>query len=192
MSESTNNISLSQLTDAAGALLRAEQATEAAEAALKQAKEHERLLREETLPGIMRELGAEKFTIVVDDTSYEISVKQEVYASVPEARKDAAYGWLEVNGYGGLIKTGVTLEFGRDELEKAQELVDELAELGYTNVLIDRNVNPQTLKAFLRERLAEPKTEFTAEELEQGMSPLSLELFGARPVDTAKVKVKKK
>lgn len=182
-------ITVNELTAAANALLQAEAATEAAEADLKTAKEKERVMREETLPAMMRELGVEKMTL---EDGNEITVKQEVYASVPEHRKDAAYGWLEDNGYGGLIKTAITLEFGKDEFEKAQALVDELATLGYTDVLVDRNVNPQTLKAFLRERLAEPKTEFTEEELAEGQSALSLELFGARAVDTAKVKLKKK
>lgn len=182
------SITVNELTDAAQQLLRAESETESAEAALKAAKERERVLREETLPNMMQELGVEK--IVLTDGN-ELTCKQEVYASISADRKEPAFNWLETNGYGGLIKTTVSLDFARNELEKAQELIDELAELGYTNVLLDRNINPQTLKAFLRERLAEPKTEFTEEEKADGMSPLSLELFGARAVMTAKLKLKK-
>ena len=57
--------------------------------------------------------------------------------------------------------------------------------------MISRDVHPQTLKAFLKEQLANPKTELTDAERAAGMSLLNLELFGARPVMTAKVKLKK-
>lgn len=183
-------ITVNELTEAAQALVAAERATEAADAALKAAKERERVMREETLPGMMQELGVEKMTLTDGN---EITVKQEVYASVPEARKEAAFDWLEKNGYGGLIKTVVLKEFGRDQLEEVHHLIDELAALGITDIQLKRDVNAQTLKAFLRERLAEPKApeDYTPEELAEGKSPLSLELFGARPVLTAKVKLKK-
>lgn len=179
------SITVNELTAAAQTLVQAERDTEAAEAALATAKERERTLREETLPGMMQELGVDKMTLI---DGAEITVKQEVYASVPAHRKEQAWAWLEVNGYGGLIKTEVAIPFGRGELEKAQELLDELATQGITDGYITRDVHAQTLKAFLKERLANPKTELTEEEVAAGMTLLSLELFGARPVMTAKVK----
>jgi hypothetical protein len=180
---------IQEMTSAAGKLVEAEAATESAEAALKEAKEKERILREETLPGMMQELGVQE--MVLSDGN-KIKVAQEVYASVPVHRKEEAWAWLEKNGYGGLIKTEVAIPFGKGDLEKAQELLDNLAsEFGITNGVLSRDVHAMTLKAFLKERLADPKTELTEEEAAAGMSLLSLEMFGARPVETAKVVVPK-
>lgn len=182
-------ITVNELTAAAQMLVAAEVATAAAEAEHKTAKERERVLREETLPAMMQELGVEK--MLLTDGS-EITCKQEVYASVPENRKAEAYGWLEANGHGGLIKMLVSVEFGRGELEKAGVLFKELQGAGH-DPQFKRDVHSQTLKAFLKEQLATPKAaeDFTEEELAQGCSPLSLEMFGARAVMTAKVKAKK-
>jgi hypothetical protein len=180
---------IQEMTSAAAKLVEAEAATDAADQALKAAKEKERVLREETLPGMMQELGVSEMTLTDGN---KIKISQEVYSSVPEHRKEEAWGWLEKNGYGGLIKAEVSVAFGKGELEKAQELLDNLAtELGITNGVLSREVHASTLKAFLKERLADPKTELTAEEAKAGMSLLSLEMFGARPVDTAKVSAPK-
>lgn len=180
-------ISVNELTAAAQMLVDAEKKTSEADQALKQAKEKERVLREETLPGMMQELGVKKMAL--EDGS-EITVAQEVYASVPADRKETAWAWLEANNFGGLIKTEVQVAFGKGELEEARKLLDDLATIGITNGTISRDVHPQTLKAFLKEQLASPKTELDEEELAAGMSLLNMEMFGARPVMTAKVKQK--
>jgi len=181
-------ITVNELTAAAQMLVNAEKKTAETEKALKEAKEKERLLREETLPGMMQELGVTKMALTDGN---EITVAQEVYASVPADRKELAWSWLETNNFGGLIKTEVQVAFGKGELEDARKLLDDLATIGITNGTISRDVHPQTLKAFLKEQLANPKTELTEEEQLLGMSLLNLELFGARPVLTAKVKLKK-
>lgn len=181
-------ISLSEMTEAAQTLVAAEQATAEAEQALKDAKERERLLREETLPGMMAELGVEKMTL---QDGNEITVKQEVYASIPEHRKTEAYKWVEDNGFGGIIKTVVAVPFGRGEMEQAINLLDELATMGITNGTIDRSIHAQTLKAFLKERLAEMQEIAGSEDPEDDRKVVPLELFGARPVMSAKVKQKK-
>jgi len=181
-------ITVNELTQAAQMLVRAQDAVAEADAALKTAKEKERVLKEETLPGMMQELGVTKMAL---EDGNEITVAQEVYASVPAHAKEQAWAWLEANNFGGLIKTEVQVAFGKGELEDALELLDKLAEIGVTNGTISRDVHPQTLKAFLKEQLANPKTELTEEEREAGMSLLNLEMFGARPVLTAKVKLKK-
>lgn len=179
-------ISLTEMTEAAQLLVDAERSSATAEQALKDAKERERVLREETLPGMMNELGVEKMTLL--DGS-EISVKQEVYASIPEHRKTEAYAWVEDNGFGGIIKTVVAVPFGKGEIDKAIMLLDNLATMGITNGTIDRSIHAQTLKAFLKERLAEMGEIAGAENDERKVVPL--ELFGARPVMSAKVKAPK-
>lgn len=194
-------ITLDEMTAAARLLLDAEEATAKADEELKARKETERKLREETIPGMFAELGVEKLTLSDGST---FSCTQEVYAAIPAPRREEAYSWLEENGFGGLIKTNVEIPFGKGELELARELLDRLAtELGVTNGTILREVHPQTLKAFLKERLAaeaesaiEEEGEFSEGEVaaadpDQGapaVAKIDLELFGARPVMTAKVK----
>lgn len=163
---------LGEVSALARALVEAERATTEAEAELKRCKEHERRLREEDLPGAMQELGLDKIRL---ETGEEISTKLEVYASIPAARKQEAFDWLEANGFGGLIKSEITVPFSREELDKAADLAHQLQEDGFTCSL-GRTVHPQTLKAFIKEQLAQA-------------TPVPLELFGAQAVNTAKVKL---
>lgn len=189
------------MTEAAQTLVLAEQATEAAETALKEAKERERLLREETLPGMLNELGVENLTLL-DGSA--ISMKQEVYCSITEEKKAEAFKWIEDNGFGGIIKTVVSVPFGKGEIEKAMDLLVALEEMDIPSGYIDRSVHAQTLKAFVKERLgemgevaaeqearkSEPPSELKEllDEMEPARNVIPLELFGARPVMTAKVK----
>jgi hypothetical protein len=157
----------------ARALIDADEEVDKAEAALKAAKEAARLLREETIPGAMQELGLDKIRL---DTGAEISVKQDVYASIPEAQKAGAFAWLTDNGFGGIIKTEVSASFARGDRDAAIELRDELERSGY-NADLSESVHAQTMKAFLREQL------------KKGVN-IPLDLFGARPVFVATVKQK--
>jgi hypothetical protein len=163
---------MNDMTAAAQALNDAEAKTEQAEQALKDAKEHERKLREEVIPAMFSELGLKTYGL--DDGS-TFSVTQEVYASIPKPRREEAYTWLDNNGWGALIKTEVACEFGKGQMEAAKKLYIALQDMGLSSTTLDRTVHPMTLKAWIREQLAQGE-------------PVDLELFGARAVDTAKVK----
>jgi len=199
-------ISMDEMAEAARLLLKAEEETAAAEQALKDKKESERKLREETIPGMFAELGIEKLTLSDGST---FSCKQEVYCAIPADRREEAYAWCERNGFGGIIKTEVKVPFGKGELERAMELVDKLvSELGVDNAIIDRSIHAQTLKAFLKERIMAEQESVVAAEgddydptveavvldaADEEHAPpkiekLDLDLFGARPVMTATVK----
>lgn len=170
---------LGEVSALAMALCEAEDAVEEAELRLKVLKERERKLREEDLPSAMEEVGLKKLTLA---NGAAISVALEVYVSVPEHRKAAAYSWLEEHGFGGLIKTSLISSFGREEEE--QERMRAVAEmLAESDVRFSakQEVNAQTLKAWLKEQLA-----LGTEVPEDRRVPL--DLFGARPVDCAKVK----
>lgn len=141
------------------------------EASLKAAKEQLRALVEEDIPQLMSELELKR---VVLETGEAITVALEVYASIPKARAQEALDWLRAHGHGGLIRTELGLAFGRDEVARADALAQELAERGFEST-IAQNVHSGTLKAFLKEQLG------------SGVA-VPLELFGARPVMTAKIK----
>lgn len=169
-------ITMEQMVDAANQLLAAEKATEEADAALKAAKEKERQLREEVVPGMFDELGIKKLTL--EDGSI-FSVKDDVYAAPPADRKSEMYAWLAEHDFDGIIKTEVAVAFGKGEIDKARELVDELVGLGVDHAVINQSIHHQTLTAFLRERLAD---------MDENAPRVDLDLFGARPVSVATVK----
>lgn len=166
-------ISLSEMADLARALLEADSAVLAAEEELKDRKERARVLREETIPSAMQEMGLEELKL---ETGQKISVKQDVYASIPAASKGQAYNWLNENGFGGLIKVQVSATFPKGEQDAALELHKQLQQQGLQPDL-DQSVHAQTLKAFLREQIS-------------AGTNVPLELFGARPVWTAKISSK--
>jgi hypothetical protein len=165
-----STITLNDMSALARALVDADRKVITADIALTKAKDHARRLREETIPAAMQELGLTQLTLT---TGEKLTIKPEVYASIPEANQVAALKWLEDHGFGGLIKVTVAAQYGRGEAAVAQELAAELAERGIV-VDFDQTVHPQTLKAFLREQLAEGKD-------------IPLELFGCRPVWTTRL-----
>lgn len=166
-------ITMNELSMLANALIDADKRTEEAEKKLKEVKEHARVLREETIPSAMQEIGMKQIKL---DTGEEITVQQDVYLSIPASNRETAYGWLETHGFGGMIKTEVKLFFGKGEVNAATELAAKLQEEG-RDVDMKRDVHAQTLKAWAREQLA-------------AGNELPMDLFGARPIWTAKVKVK--
>lgn len=163
-------ITLTEMSSLARALLDAEKRTKDAEQALKDAKERERVIREETIPSAMQEMGLESITL---ETGQKLKVQQEVYAAIPAANKQAAFKWLNENGFGGLIKVEVDASFGKGEQEKALELYQELTGRGL-QASFDESVHAQTLKAFLKEQISAGKD-------------IPLDLFGARPIWAAKI-----
>lgn len=164
-------ISLDKMTTLARTLLGFDEAIERKELELKNAKERARTLREETIPSAMQELGLEKLTL---STGQEITIKQDVYASIPKSDKEKAFQWLQDNGFGGLIKLDVNTKFNREDGLAAADLYNELSAKGLVTSLT-QNVNTQTLKAFLREQISKGAN-------------IPLDLFGARPVWTTKIK----
>jgi hypothetical protein len=165
---------LKELGALAMQLVATDEEIEQIEAQLKGLKDIGRKLREESIPELMREVGMKSFKME-DGTS--IDTKEEVFASIPEAHREAAFKWLEEHDLGSVVRTEVKAQFGMGELEKAEALTMELLQQEL-NVTLARNVHPQTLKALIKEQLAAGKD-------------VPLDLFGARPVSVAKVTLPK-
>jgi len=163
-------VTIDDISNLANALISADAKVEEAEALVKVLKEKARVLREETIPAVMQELGLEKIVLT---TGQMLTVKQDVYAAIPADSKKIAYTWLNEHGFGGLIKISVDVEYGKGEAEAAVELFKELQARGLA-ARAEESVHAQTLKAFLREMLAKG-TEFP------------MDIFGARPVWVAKI-----
>ena len=170
MNDTIDPNALGEISALARMLVDYDREVDEAEAKLKELKEHARRVREESLPGAMEQLGLKELRLASGE---RIEIKQDVYASIPKDGQGAAFEWLEGNGFGGLIKTEVSVSFGRDERLAARELAETLVAQGLV-ADVSSSVHVQTLKAFLREQLAEAR-------------PIPLDLFGARPVSVAKV-----
>jgi len=167
---------LRELVALANALKAAQEVEEAAEKALKAASARVRQLQEEEIPYFMTELGVTSFKLESGET---VSWKNDVRIELPAEQKEAAWGWLEAHGFGGLIKTTVTASFGKGELEQAKELLTKLEAMGYHAAALARNVHYQTLCAFLREQL-------------ESNAEIPLETFGAVAIKRASLKAPSK
>jgi hypothetical protein len=162
------------LMTAARVLVEADEAVEVAEAALKVAKERSRLLREETLPHTMLELGLTRVDL---DSGETLKLAQEVYASIPNDKQAEAFAWLTKMKADGIIKTFVEVEFGKGQLAAAKKVHETLLKQ-HLPATLGQNVHPSTLKAFLKESMAD------------GIE-VPFDLFNAWPVFTTKLTYKK-
>jgi hypothetical protein len=149
----------------------------ACEDRLKDAKDLLRQIAEVDLPEAMLACGVKQF---VTDDNLEIKLKPDVTVGISVANRDSAMEWLVEHGFGGLIKSDLSIHFDREELESAKELANTLAQQGLEPEL-SQSINHQSLKAFVKERMADA----------EAAEPFPLDLFGARPYNVAVVKPRK-
>ena len=155
--------------------------TEKMNALLKQADaekaEAERIARDD-LPELMLEAELQEFTLT---NGLVVSVGEHVHANITEANRKKAHAWLVEHGFGGLIKSEVTVSFAASEegTNRAAELTDKLtAEYG-NSVGVKDAVHAGTLKAFIREQL-------------EAGNDIPRELFGVFTFNKAEVKKPKR
>ena len=116
---------------------------------LKELKRKVELVSGEVIPTMMQEMNIS--TLKLADGS-SVEVKPVYGASITVANKEAAYTWLRENGLGDLIKNEITVSFGRNEDNKAQQYAVLAKGQGFEPVQ-KLKVEPMTLKALVRERL---------------------------------------
>ena len=116
---------------------------------LKSKNDEIRMLSEQEIPNLMQEAGVSEFKLA-DGSS--VSVKPFYAAKIPVSKTDEAFQWLTGNRYGDLIKNTVSLNFGKSEDNLANSLVEDLKSKGH-NVSQKKKVEPQTLKAFVKEAI---------------------------------------
>lgn len=171
MSITITNEELGQISRLAERQLEEELQVVKLEEQLKQAKEALRQTSDVDLPNAMAEVGLSSFTL---SNGTKISVKDEVYASIPKECQEKAFLWLRNHDFGSLIKNQIIAEFGKGEDEEAHEAAALLAEHGWRPQQKE-SVHPMTLKAFIREQLTEGKE-------------VPLEFFGATVISRAIIK----
>jgi hypothetical protein len=135
-----------------------EKEIEEIESVLKERKDQQRKLLEESIPAMLQELGMKKFTMADGST---IEIKPFYGASIKEENRAVAYEWLRKNGYDDIIKNTVSVRFGRNEDKLCETLINMLREQSYP-VEQTEKIEPQTLKAWAKE-MVERGVEFPTE-----------------------------
>lgn len=147
--ESTGD--LGEVSKLANKQLELQREVDELEKALEIKKKQLDTVQKEDLPSLMFSLGLKSFTL---DTGQSVNVKHEVKASIPKANQEEAFSWLNENGGGALIKNEIIASFKMGEAEKADELLNLLTDQGF-KAERKKNVHPQSLVAFIKERLEE-------------------------------------
>lgn len=119
----------------------------AVEDRLKQLKEQLRLCQEVELPEAMDSVGMADFSLS-DGTM--IGVKGLINVSIRKDKRPVAYQWIREQGHGGIIKTEISLSFGKGEDNRAQEVIRALRESGL-NPTLEEGIHPQTLQSWAKE-----------------------------------------
>lgn len=119
---------------------------------LKSVQARKREILEGDLPEEMAALGLETFKL---DTGFKIEIKEVVAGSLPKdpVERQRAFDLIRQYEADGLIKNEMSLLFERGQDNEAKSLLQDLIEEGY-NVSLTENIHPQTLAAFVRERLS--------------------------------------
>lgn len=152
-----------------------EKTVEELNAKLKDVTKKLRKVQEEDLPNAMAEAGVLEFAL---STGEKITVKPDIYPTIPKPKTLLAYNWLREHGHGSIIKNNVTVQFGKGEDDKATYLLNQLTDGGYRPVQKE-SVHPGTLKSFVKEQMADPETPdlpddlFTVFEVKKAMIKLS-------------------
>ena len=112
-------------------------------------KKEFREISEQKLPDAMRECNLSEIKLA---NGTKISVQQFYSARIGKEQQEIAFDWLKKNGHEDIIKNVVSVQFGRGEDEKADDLLNSLQSRGLSPAT-KRWVEPMTLKAFVREQI---------------------------------------
>lgn len=141
---------LDQIVSLAELLVQQKAKFEDLEQQAKDAKKAWMRTEQDDLPAAMMEAGLQE--IALKDGA-RIQLKEDCKAAITEKTRGPALAWLLANNFGGLIKTNVTVEFGRGERDQA-EAARAALEARYPGVVIKEDVHASTLKAFVKEQMA--------------------------------------
>ena len=141
---------LDRLNEKLGEAIELRESVDQMEADLAAAKKSLNHLTTTIIPDMMAEIGMEECT----QRGWKIKVGEFVSGSLPkeEAARARAIKWLEDNDAGELLKTSVSVTFGRSQHDDAVAIAKQIEQDGFAPML-ESTVHPQTLQAFARERL---------------------------------------
>jgi hypothetical protein len=147
----SSDSAMQRLVAAAKEIIETEQLISQLEENLSELKSRHNKAKTIDLPDMMAECGLSEFRT---DTGFRIAIEDFVSGSLPkdEGKRREAIEWLESNGAENLIKTELSMAFGKSEHNEALSLMQELREKGYS-VSSKMGVHPMTLISHIKERL---------------------------------------
>lgn len=138
-------------------------------------------VRTKDMPDLMAEIGLSSFTLS-DGTEVRVDpyYKANISADWPEDKREASFAHLDDLGAGDIIKTVVTVSFGRGMADELQEWLEKVRGLNFSfdppPLEMGRSVPWNTLTAFVKEQVTRGKGD-----------KLDLELLGATVATIAKI-----
>ena len=120
---------------------------------LKKLKEDHRKISEELLPPLFEQVGMEELKT---RSGLPLKLKNRVHTNIAKERKPRAIAWLDKNGHGSMVRRNVVIDFDKTKEDKVAKLL-KLIGRGWPNHRIELDVNAATVKAFVKNRLAEGK-----------------------------------
>ena len=97
----------------------------------------------EIIPNLLAEQGLSSLKLA-DGSS--VDIRKTYNCTIRKDNMDSAYNWLRENGLADIIKNEVSVQFGKGEDNKAQQLLDLAVSNGYEPQQKTK-VEPMTLKA---------------------------------------------
>lgn len=121
-------------------------------------KDLEKIMRY-AIPQALSVAGIDEFGVTHDGGEARIKMEIKVVGTLRNAPdEDAAVAYLEASGLAGAVKSVIELDFTEGEREVAESLLPQLTELTGKYPNLSRSINPQTLMAFVRQKLKEDPT----------------------------------
>ena len=116
---------------------------------MKKIKEQADKIGSEIIPNLLAEQGLASLKLA-DGSS--VDIKKSYNCTIKKDQLESAFEWLRNNGLGDIIKNEVAVQFGKDEDNKAEQLLGLAVREGYEPSQ-KQKVEPMTLKALFRERI---------------------------------------
>tara|TARA_A100001391_G_scaffold94763_1_gene62788 strand:- start:6338 stop:6895 length:558 start_codon:yes stop_codon:yes gene_type:complete len=142
-----STINPDQLSKEINTLQEIKQEIENQENKIKELKEREKYYSTIIIPDLMSQLNLR--TMTLKDNS-QIAIKNVFGVSIIAAKKEEAHNWLRKNGLGSIVKNEITVKFGLNEDNKAEQYASLARGQGYDP---DRKiaVHAGTLRTTLRD-----------------------------------------
>ena len=113
---------------------------------IKKKREKADKISSEIIPNMLAEQGISSLKLA-DGSS--VDVRKSYNCTIKKDEMESAYNWLRENQLGDIIKNEVSVQFGRGEDNKAEQLLNLAAQEGYEPSQRSK-VEPMTLKALYR------------------------------------------
>ena len=149
--ENDNKVEISEVKDvseASNKFLKIESDILALEHQVKQ-KKNELLQMNDSIVQLMESRGVKEIKLTNGDA---VSFKPFFKGSITRDKEAEAFGWLEKNNHGELIKNIVSIRFGKGDNDQASKLIEDLEQSGLAPDQ-KRKVEPMTLNAFIGEQI---------------------------------------